>query len=603
MALNPSHAGWYHFTPFNRHFARGEFKEALKAARRVNVADFMWMHLAIAAAAGHLGLAADGKAAVEAMERLAPALADDSNLREFVTRWYWDEDFVDRLLDGVWRSKGSKALASIEGASTTPVPSGQSTMLERAASAGGAAIAVQLFASRGGEKAAALAAALTDDITTGLSRFAHLRVVSRPPEGTPAAARFVLEGSVRREKSVLRVSARVIDSSSGAHLWAETYDQPTASDVRTRVRDRMRARGIISDPKAPGVPPDDIAAHIIATVADVYGVLFRAMSQGLKERPLETLSASDVLLRYWSYERQPETAEHALLRTRLEQLVAAQPYLADAWAALGDLYYQEFAHGFNPLPDSLARAHRAVGRALDLDAVHHHAWHVRAVTCYFNRDRGGFEHAAERALALNPHDTNTTAFLAFLLSQLGETDRACEMTARAMALNPAYPGWYHFVFFDRHYMRGEFAEALAQARKINMAQNLWSPWAVAVSAGQLARATDARAALDALLTLAPAFEQESVLREAIVRWRWNQPANVDLAMDGFRKARALTASGAAAPDLAATPARSPDSAAGFVADAFVVTVITPCARDSARPRSGRIRRFATKPTTRTPTMM
>ena len=609
MALNPSHSGTYHFTPFNGHFARGEYKEALKAARRVNVADFMWMHLAIAAAAGHLGLAVDGKAAVAAFERLVPPLADPNTLREFVSRWYWDEEFVDRLLDGVWRSKGSQApaqtgthgararapepptdqalrpapvapphsssaRASIEGASATPVPSGQSTMLERAASAGGAAIAVQLFASRGGEKATAFAAALTDDITTGLSRFSHLRVVSHRPEGTPASARFVLEGSVRRETSVLRVSARVIDTSSGAHLWAETYDQPTASDIRTRVRDRMRARGIVSDSKAPGVPPDDIAAHIIATVADVYGVLFRAMSQGLKERSLETLSAGDVLLRYWSYERQPEVAEHALLRTRLEQLVDTQPHLADAWAALGDLYYQEFAHGFNPLPDSLARAHQAVRRALDLDAVHHHAWHVRAVTCYFDRDRDGFEHAAERALALNPHDTNTTAFLAFLWSQLGETDRACEMTARAMALNPAYPGWYHFVFFDRHYMRGEFADALAQARKINMAQNLWSPWAVAVSAGQLARATDARAALDALLTLAPAFKEESVLREAIVRWRWNQPANVELAMDGFRKAKALTASDVAAPDLAAkAPARTPDSAAGLAADAFVVTVI------------------------------
>ena len=238
-----------------------------------------------------------------------------------------------------------------------------------------------------------------------------------------------------------------------------------------------------------------------------------------------------------------------------------------------------------------ARAHRAVGRALDLDAVHHHAWHVRAVTCYFDRDRDGFEHAAERALALNPHNTNTTAFLAFLFSQLGETDRACDMTERAMALNPAYPGWYHFVFFDRHYMRGEFAEALAQARKINMAQNLWSPWAVAVAAGQLARAADAKAALDALFALAPAFEQEGVLREAITRWRWNQPANVDLAMDGFRKAKALAGSGivAAVPEARPLPARSADSAAGLAADAFVVTVIpftSPATGDAAELADG-----------------
>ena len=61
MALNSAHPGWYHFTPFNRHFACGDYSEALRAGRRVNIPDFMWMHFAIASAAGHLGLAAEGR--------------------------------------------------------------------------------------------------------------------------------------------------------------------------------------------------------------------------------------------------------------------------------------------------------------------------------------------------------------------------------------------------------------------------------------------------------------------------------------------------------------------------------------------------------------
>ena len=72
IALNPVHPGWYHFVLFNRFFPRGELEEALRAARRVDIPGFMWMHVAIAGAAGQLGLAAEGKAAVTAMETLPP---------------------------------------------------------------------------------------------------------------------------------------------------------------------------------------------------------------------------------------------------------------------------------------------------------------------------------------------------------------------------------------------------------------------------------------------------------------------------------------------------------------------------------------------------
>ncbi len=391
-------------------------------------------------------------------------------------------------------------------------------------------IAVLPFTVRGADPdAAVLASGLTEDITAGLSRFSSLSVVA--PQSTQSFkdstldarqiagrlnARYVIGGSVRKSASGIRITAHLVDARGGSQLWTETYDRSGAdTDIYT--------------------VQDDVTDRIVATVADVYGVLLRSMCQGLKERALDTLAPGDVLLRYWNYVRQPESSEHGLLRSRLEQIVESQPQLADAWAVLAELYGMEFVHGFNPRPEPLARARRTVSRALDLDAMHQHAWHVLAVTCYFERDGDGFVHAAERALALNPRNTNSIAFLAFLFSQLGESDRACAMTERAMAISPAYPGWYHFVFFNRHYIRGEFADALATARKINMPQNVWFPWAVAIAAGQLGRAAEATAALDALFALAPAFEDEDVLREVSGRWRWNRPADVELVMDGSSK--------------------------------------------------------------------
>ena len=63
-----------------------------------------WTHFDVAAAAGHLGLFAEARTAVETMFRLAPALAEPNARREFVTRRYWSEEMIESLLDGVQRS-------------------------------------------------------------------------------------------------------------------------------------------------------------------------------------------------------------------------------------------------------------------------------------------------------------------------------------------------------------------------------------------------------------------------------------------------------------------------------------------------------------------
>jgi eukaryotic-like serine/threonine-protein kinase len=378
----------------------------------------------------------------------------------------------------------------------------------------------------------ALAEGLTEDATAGLSCFSYLSVVAhhtarqftgtRPDArqlGEQLGAQYVLDGTVRRAGSGVRVTARLVDTSTGAQLWMATYDRD------------LRASDVLS-------VQDDVTDRLVGTIADAYGVLVRSMTEGLHDRPVEQLTPPELTLRFWAYLRQQNATDHERVRAAFERCVGGDPGRPAAWAALAQLYCDEHLFGFNPRPDPVPRAYQAVARALELDAVHQHAWEALALAHFCAQDRDGFMHAAERAIAINPRNSNTLAWIGTWLAHMGEHDRGCELTERAMALNPDHPGWYHFAFFLRDYDRGAFEQALRAAKKVNMPKLLWFHWAIAACAGQLGRQVEACAAVDAFFELAPALADEEVHRQVAGRWKWNEET-IARAMDGFRRAVAL----------------------------------------------------------------
>jgi TolB-like protein len=92
---------------------------------------------------------------------------------------------------------------------------------------------------------AALCEGLTEEIVAGLSRFSYLRVLTKGPTG----ARYVLEGNLRQAGGQLRAAVKLIDTSSGANLWAENYTRPYSPDTVLRASrqpgatDRLDHRG------------------------------------------------------------------------------------------------------------------------------------------------------------------------------------------------------------------------------------------------------------------------------------------------------------------------------------------------------------------------
>ncbi|MGH9651187.1 MAG: hypothetical protein ACRD3I_12050, partial [Terriglobales bacterium] len=343
----------------------------------------------------------------------------------------------------------------------------------------------------------ALAGGLSEDVATGLSRFPYLQVIASNSAmaykgrsadirtvGRELGARYVLEGSVRKAGSAVRVSTQLVDAASGAQLWAEAYDRDLAN------------LGIFA-------VQDEIIDRVVATVADPYGVLVRSMALTVRDKPLEELTDTELRLRFFAYWHQVRPDEHARLRVALEQRLEREPAQADAWACLSRLYSHEHQHRLNPLPDSVERARNAARRAVEIDPTCQLGWEALADASYFARDLGTFRTAAERAVSLNPRNTSTVTTMAMLIAYGGEWERGVEITRGAMALNPHHPGWYHFTLFWDHFRNHEYEEALETAKRINMPEFFWTHVVTAAVCGRLGRRDEARAALDALRNLFP----------------------------------------------------------------------------------------------------
>jgi serine/threonine protein kinase len=378
----------------------------------------------------------------------------------------------------------------------------------------------------GNAELTALAEGITEDILTGLSRFSYLKVISRSSTsrfadapvdvrsaGKELGARYLLEGSIRQAGSRLRIAAQLVDAISGVHLWAETYDRPFQAEEVFELQ-------------------DDVAPRIVSTIADMNGILAHSMSEALRSRAPDQLTPYEALLRSFSYWERLTAEEHAAARSALEHAVEQAPNYADCWAVLSMLYGDEYKTGFNVRPDSLDRSLSAARRAVELAASNPLAPLSLASVLFFRKERQAFRSAAERAIALNPLDGGTTAFLGMLIACSGDWERGCTLVEHAMQLNSHHLGWYWCAAAYNAYRKSDYHGALDIALKINT-RGIWGAILVLAAAhGQLGERDAAQAAVRELLALMPYFG--ATARQECEKW-W-EPQLVEHLLDGLRKA-------------------------------------------------------------------
>ena len=298
---------------------------------------------------------------------------------------------------------------------------------------------------------------LTEDLINALSHWRNFPVIARNSTFTykgravrvqqvawELGARYVVEGSVRREGQRLRITVQLIDAESGHHVWSERYDRLLQDifDVQ-----------------------DEIAASVAATLAPELELIELRKST---TKRTEDLSAWDFYVRGMAQFHRETCDAHAQAREMFEQALACDPNYAEAWARLGWTHVRDFALGCSSQPDhALAKGFETARRAVELDeasAVAHmclgtaHIWAEEL-------DLGLSE--AERALELNPSYAHAAMAVGNRLDLIGRTAQGIAQMERGLQLNPCDPSrWKYMLYLARaHTSLGEHDLALSWARR------------------------------------------------------------------------------------------------------------------------------------------
>ena len=522
--LNSNHPGWYWLPLAMNAYRLRDAERALQYALRINMPGLWTAQVGLAVIYSQLG---QMEKAGSAVRNLLACRPDFATYAERDLRIWWQPEMVEQMLGDLSRvgldvaQKASTAPPALSGSVAGRTTSGESRANE------GFWVAVLPFKySDSSADLKALAEGLTDEITSGLSRFSYLRVIARGSTakysnesgdlraiGKELGARYAIEGSLRQAGSKLRLTVKLADTVTGTHLWAETYERTFGPDAIFDLQ-------------------DDLVPRIVATVADQYGVLPRSMSEVLRSKSEDLLTPHEAVLRTFSYFGRIGPEEHAVMRRILERAVREAPDHADSWAMLSMIYRGEFAQGYNAGPNPLDRALAAAQRAVDLAPTNALCHYALATVYYFRKEKVSFRTTVERCLTLNPLDGSAVAYLGMLTATTGEWERGCAMVESAMKLNPYYPSWFQIALWANAYRQGKYEEALEANARLNLPGYFHAQGARAATLGKLGRKEEAQKAVRDLLALRPDFA--SAARQEYAKWY--DPEHVEQLIDGLRKA-------------------------------------------------------------------
>jgi serine/threonine protein kinase/tetratricopeptide (TPR) repeat protein len=252
----------------------------------------------------------------------------------------------------------------------------------------------------------------------------------------------VLEGSVRKSGNRLRITAQLVSTSDGYHLWSGRFDR-TMDDVFSL--------------------QEEIAREVVAALRLR---LATESSTPLVRRHTDDLEAYDLYLQARYYWTRRYAGFLPKARERYEQAIARDPRYAPAHAGLADVHSVLGLYGVLPPRVAFAAAGASAQRALELDPALPDAYQAAAfVRWFFDWNTVEAERAFRRALTLNPQSGIVRAQLAVFLATQHRAAEGVAEAERARVLEPLslLVGYYNgLVFFYAH----EYQRGLEECRRV-----------------------------------------------------------------------------------------------------------------------------------------
>jgi TolB-like protein/DNA-binding winged helix-turn-helix (wHTH) protein/Flp pilus assembly protein TadD len=338
---------------------------------------------------------------------------------------------------------------------------------------------------------------ITEDLTTNLSRFTDLLVISsntaftyreRPRDtkqiGRELGVRYALEGNVRRWGERIRINVNLIDAETDFHLWAERFDR--------RLSDLFRLQDEITTAIAGAIEPE----------------LLKSECNRIASRPLKSEDAYELyhggLWHFYRYTKEDSAEAESLFRRAMAVDGQYPQPIAQLAITLCNAAYLGWS---DDVERHYVEAYELAQRAVSLDPRYPAAHFALGLVCMWTHRSNLAMSSFQEAIALNPSYAAAHVLLAQMHLYRGHPKEAIELAEKGMRLSPKDPRLFMWLpaLAGAHYQLKHYEEAIEARRRSWMLNRNWPAGLRYVVAGlaQLGRLEEARAALRELKLLNP----------------------------------------------------------------------------------------------------
>jgi adenylate cyclase len=365
---------------------------------------------------------------------------------------------------------------------------------------------------------------ITEDLITDLSKVSGLFVIARNSSfvykarsakvqeiGRDLGVRFVLEGSIRKAGNRVRITAQLIDTGSGGHLWAERFDRDLTDIFATQ---------------------DEVVEKIVGALAVT---LTQGEQRRLHRRGTDNVEAYEAWLRARESLSRSTRESVAQARALYRRAVEIDPGFAAPHAGLALAAVSNYVSDWAPDPlEALNEAERWARRAVELDDQDPLSHMALGNVALWRRDHARALAEFRRMIDLDPNFAQGYGATGLALMYAGRAAEALEQFAMSMRLDPHYPTILLHFLAQANFSLGRYEVAAEQLleRIARTPGTDSSRMLLAACYGHLGRVEDARAVWAELLKVNPNF---SLTQRARVL-PYKEPADFQRIAEGLAKA-------------------------------------------------------------------
>jgi adenylate cyclase len=290
---------------------------------------------------------------------------------------------------------------------------------------------------------------ITEDIITELARFQSLFVIARNSSfafkeqaidvvevAKKLGVQFVVEGSVRKAGERIRITAQLIDASTGSHLWAERYDRNLDDIFEVQ---------------------DEVVSQIVTMVPGHVEIADRVR---VERKPTQDMNAYDLMLRAMSMMYRDFASGE--IERLLNQVLEIDPEYAMAHAQLALKYaYSVFLNGIQS-DENTTLAIRHAETALKLDSSNSTVRAFSAETYLMVGKHDLAKYHIDKAIVLNPNDFIVMGIAGLVKAYQGDYDGAVIWINKATQSDPHSADAFREAYFEAHFLGGQYELALEQ---------------------------------------------------------------------------------------------------------------------------------------------